>query len=59
MIGIKVEIGAIKSEIKKVALIQEKQEKLMYKLFEITPKFHQTINIENLRNGSVILKIHQ
>ncbi|MEQ8905056.1 hypothetical protein [Ekhidna sp.] len=61
--GVERKLGGMERELKKVAAIQERQEQLMLKLLEImdddVPKFDQVINIENLKDGSVILKRHQ
>jgi len=62
MSGLKNEMGSLKKEVSRVATIQERQEKLMLRLLEImdddVPKFDQIIDIEHLKDGSVILKKH-
>jgi len=60
--GMKQEIGGMKDQIKELNRIQIRQENLMMKILEImdeaVPKFDQIIDIEHLKDGSVVLKKH-
>ena len=63
IVGMKDEVVGMKDEIRELSKIQIRQEALLIKMLEImdddVPKFDQVIDIENLKDGSVILKKHQ